>query len=348
MRQDSGRKTMRRLRYALLAGGGLLALGLANSGAAHADGYGDADGFTATARVHFSGDAAPGGGGGGSTMTLSVPAKCWYDTAPGAGLPGAGASYNPNDALSVQKAWELAVAAGGNDLPPKSVIDEAVAAQAAGKSRVFMMYWCYDPSVDAGTNPIFNSAARYIFTGDGIPVPPPLVDPKDLADVAIKHMVLPTPQIERNPKIAAQGGGTLVQLPTWFWVTNPDSVGGPDGKRTIRAEIVGTPVFAEVTATTDGLTITSPAGGTSCPPTVATRGYTAGASDSNGCTLAFSHASIGYSGGYPVTASTAWTATWTGRTQGGAAAGGPLAGQGRSVTVDVPVAESQALVGSAR
>jgi hypothetical protein len=74
---------------------------------------------------------------------------------------------------------------------------------------------------------------------------------------------------------------------------------------------------------------------------VATQAYTSGANDASGCTVSFSAASVAYPAGYPVDASTAWTATWTG--SGGT--GGDLEGLARNAAVYVPVAESQALVG---
>jgi len=173
--------------------------------------------------------------------------------------------------------------------------------------------------------------------------PQPLVDPEDLAQVARDYMAIPDPVAERNPKLDIAGGSTLVSLPTWFWVTNPDAVGAATGgTRTIRAQ--AGPVWAEVVAQTSGLSISSPAGGTSCPPDRAVRVYAPGADDSTGCTVAFEAASVRYADGYPVDLSTSWSATWTG--SGGT--GGVLPGLSRTVTTNVPVAESQALVYSYR
>jgi hypothetical protein len=229
------------------------------------------------------------------------------------------------------------------ELPSQAAIDEAVRAQKDGKTRTLLWLTCVD---FADTQAAWNEPGRqiYAFSGDGLPAPPPEVDPQDLAIRAQEIMVIPEPVVERNPKIDAQGSGTLVGLPTWFWVTNPESVGGPDGTKTIRAEVIGTPVFAEVVAHTNGLTLSSPAGGTSCPPGVAATAYTAGASDTSGCHVEFARASVAYAAGYPVTAATTWSATWTGRTQAGANVGGALNGLARATTVDVPVAETQALV----
>jgi hypothetical protein len=176
----------------------------------------------------------------------------------------------------------------------------------------------------------------------GVNTPPPLIEPEALAEVARDVMVLPLPDVERNPKTAGAGlaGATFVNLPTWFWVTDPAAVGGATGRRTIRAEVNGGAVWAEVVAATQGLVITSPAGATTCPPTTATRPWSPGTNDATGCTVAFERASVGYPSGYPVTAATTWDATWTG--SGGT--GGTLPALARQTVTQVPVAESQAIV----
>lgn len=323
---------------------GLGLSGLAFAGTAAADGMGTPDGYTATAKVRFSGDAAPSGG---SVQEVQVKAACWYERSPGAGFGGS--AYDPDDAATVLKAYEAMAATGADmsELPPKNIIDEAVAAQAAGKTRTLLWFVCADFSKQQAA---WNEPGRqiYAFSGDGLPPPPPVIDPEELAKKAQEMMVIPPPTVERNPKIDAQGGGTLVGLGTWFWVTNPESVGGADGTKSIRAEVIGTPVYAQVTAKTGGLSVNSPAGGASCPPVVATRAYSAGASDSGGCTVAFSRASVGLPGGYAVVASTDWTASWTGLTQGGATRGGALPPLQFATTVNVPVAETQALVTGSR
>lgn len=279
---------------------------------------------------------------------MRVPASCWW--APWSEVPADPAkwvdfyddfvaSLGPSSTVAGtyyttprREAWEAAAArvAAGEKLSVYSVncVDSdlcKVAAFVGGKA-------VYDtPGMACGVPLLTN------FFPTGAP-PQPQVDPADLAQLARDNMVIDAPAVDRNPKVAAVNQATLVGLPTWFWVTNPASVGGATGTRTIRAEVGA--VWAEVVATTGGLTLTSPAGGRSCAPTVASTAYTPGAPDSAGCTVEFSRASVGYAGGYPVDASTAWTAAWTG--SGGT--GGQLDGLARTTTVNVPVAESQALV----
>lgn len=304
-------------------------------------------GYNVTAAVHFSGDAAPGGGG---TVSMGVPAACWWTAN----------SQVPADPTKWVD-WYLNYVTG---LGPSStnvgyywqagtedMWRAAAARAAAGEALQVYTAQCRDSGDLCQLNAFTGNPAQGVgpmggacgvsaiagFFPPGNP-PAPLVKPEDLAKLARDNMVIDAPNIDRNPKVGAVGQGTLVGLPTWFWVTNPAAVGGANGTRTIRAEVGA--VFAQVVAKTDGLTVTSPAGGTSCPPTVATRAYSAGASDSSGCTVAFAKASVGYAGGYPVDASTAWAATWTG--SGGT--GGNLEGLARNTQVQVPVAESQALV----
>ena len=302
-------------------------------------------GYSVTATVHFSGDAAPGGGGG---YSMSVPASCWWES--WGQVPADPAKWVDfyNDYVKGLGSGSE-VAAGYFTVPRIEAWQAAAARAAAGEKIAVYQAHCVDSDL-CKIKAFVGGETAYDYPGMECPLPllvnffpagappAPQVDPEDLARIARDNMVIDNPIVDRNPKVTAVDQATLVGLPTWFWVTNPASVGGATGTRTIRAEVG--PVWAEVVATTGGLTITSPAGGRSCAPTVASTAYSPGASDAAGCTIAFSRASVGYAGGYPVDASTAWTATWTG--SGGA--GGQLDGLARTTTVNVPVAESQALV----
>lgn len=309
-------------------------------------------GFRVTASVVFSGDAAPGGGG---TFSVSVPATCYWKPAAlpadpadwvqwlldqqrqysGQGSETAGGYYMLGDQATYEQAAARALAGERITAYVATCRDNALCTDLAG----FVGGPTHDASMGLGDPcPV---PGAYQFFPPGAP-PAPKVDPEDLAKMAQERMVIPDPQVDRNPKVGDLGEATLVTLPTWFWVTNPPAVGGATGTRTIRAEVG--PVFAQVVATTDGLVITSPAGGATCAPTVATTPYSPGAADSAGCTVSFTRASVGYANGYPVDTSTAWTATWTG--SGGS--GGTLPGLARNSQVDVPVAESQAITTDGR
>jgi hypothetical protein len=302
-------------------------------------------GYLASVQVRFSGDAAPGGGG---VRTVRVAPACWWAPAPG--------PYT--DAVAMLAWYDEVTTGGGSDhwllgaFGPREIWAAAAEAERSGARDVsWYKATCRDPA-DYAT---FNGGAAEEFGGvpgdpatwvtylyrpftAGAPIPPPLVSPADLAAAARDVMVIPVPRTERNPKIRAGGAPTLVGLPTWFWVADPAAVGGANGTRTIRAEVGA--VWAEVVARTAGLRLSSPAGGTLCPPARARTEYAAGVPEGQACTVAFSRASVGYPAGYPVTASTGWQATWTG--SGGT--GGTLDPLARVVTSQVPVAEVQNIV----
>ena len=312
-------------------------------------------GYSVQAQVHFTGDAAPGGG---STISTGVPATCWWS-----GFDQANAEFNTPSASSTDPSTWLAyydwtqTAINGTFTPARvtygerSVWEAAVARAQAGEKLQLFKASCRESAPECAVTTYVGGAAVKAPVGwgnCGLPVtfsffpvgapPVPTVDPADLALLARDHMVIPDPQIDRNPKVGTLGGATLVALPTWFWVTDPAAVGGSAGTRTIRAEVGA--VWAQVAAKTGGLTVTSPSGGTTCSPSVAATPYRTGAPDASGCTVAFHAASVGYPGGYPVDATTTWEAAWT----GSGSTSGQLAGLTRGSQVTVPVAESQAIV----
>lgn len=290
--------------------------------------------------VSFTGDAAPSGGG---VRVVQVAAKCWWRHA----------EPPYDDPIAFLAHYDGVMA---STAPPyvKGAYGPRARYVAAAASTTPMQWWnAYCKNVDdyasyTGETFQYNGQTLAVtyrafpVVAGGVNPPPPLIEPEALAEVARDVMVLPLPDVERNPKTTGAGlaGATFVNLPTWFWVTDPAAVGGATGRRTIRAEVAGGAVWAEVVATTQGLVITSPAGATSCPPTTATRAWSPGTDDTSGCTVAFERASVGYATGYPVTAATTWDATWTGA--GGT--GGTLPALARQTVTQVPVAESQAIV----
>jgi len=164
--------------------------------------------------------------------------------------------------------------------------------------------------------------------------PEPEVDAETLAEYAYEVMDLVPPTLDWNPRITARDGATLVNLPTWLWTEDADAV----RTRTVVARAGS--VRVEVTATTGGLSVTSPAGSVTCSPEAAATSYAAGRDQDRACTLAFNQSSFGYPSGFPVDASTNWTASWTSST----GESGTLAPQQVSRQTLIPVAQSQALV----
>lgn len=164
--------------------------------------------------------------------------------------------------------------------------------------------------------------------------PEPVVSAETLAEYAYDVMDLVDPTLLWNPRIGSVGGATLVNLSTWMWVEEADAV----GERSVTA--AAGPISATVTASTDGLSITSPAGTTECDADQALQAYAAGVSEASACTLTFNRASRGYADGFPVEALTVWTATWTSST----GEGGDLENKSQGATTPIPVVESQTLV----
>lgn len=300
-----------------------------------------ASGYTASVTVRLSGDAAPA-----TSRVLRVRPACWW-------MPAGGPYTDAAAMLDWYDDMSGGQATGGqiDDFGPREIWVDAADQEKDGGDVSWYHAYCRDPKnypsfaaiggvdfVNPAPGPVTFVTYLYRAFDVGAALPPPLVDPEDLAKAARDVMVIPVPQTDRNPKIRAAGAPTLVGLPTWFWVQNPAAVGGAAGTRTIRAEVGD--VWAEVVAATSGLTLRSAAGGATCPPARATTRYGPGVNAANACTVEFSHASVAYPKGYPVTATTGWKADWTG--SGGT--GGVLDPLVRTVVVQVPVAEVQNVV----
>jgi len=343
---------MRRIVSVVLALVAMLVSGASSASANPGGGIGGttADGYSAMA-VTFSGDAAPGGG---STLTVPVRATCWWGPAE---LSGPDGYIDPTNADQIE-AWfkvnlpetegtfAFARAQYGDLARWKPVLDKM---RAGEKFKAFKPNCRQDApacavvgfggmALPAGVNTTECGMAMEIAFFPTDAPPARLIAPADLAQAASDYMDIPDPVVDRNPKVTALTGATLVSLPTWFWVTDPTSVGGAAGTRTIRAEVDG--VWAQVVASTKGLHLTSPAGGKDCVPGQALTHYAMGVNESSACTVPFTRSSVGYPTGFPVDASTSWSAEWTGSGN----TGGALAALQRGSVVDVPVAEVQTLV----
>ncbi|HEY9376001.1 MAG TPA: hypothetical protein VIQ02_02760 [Jiangellaceae bacterium] len=315
-------------------------------------------GYTVEVTVTYSGEAAPGGGG---SRSVSLPVECYWVSV-GVTQLGAVDSSDPEAVYEYYRTVMVRylqghAATGRLSLPSDAMFREAIRLAASGEQVTWYAARCEDPDdyLRLGFNAGVNTYAgnqypitwQYFTPGD--PVPPPAVDPEELARSARDVMVIDEPVVDRNPKaVGGLSGATFVNLPTWFWVTNPEAVGGADAARSIRAEVQGSGVWAEVTARTDGLSLSSPAGSTQCDPASAMTSWSPGGDDANACSVAFQRASVFFPVGFPVTASTDWSATWVGQDQGGASVGGALEPLSRSATAAVPVGEVQAVVSGVR
>lgn len=281
--------------------------------------------------------------GGGGSVTASAPAICWWEKAP----------VDTGDGI---KSLAFILDFFGIDLDQKA-LDEMEKDVKAGKTfewytRKTRQGASKEQLEAAGCND-FSGPYKGLFIGSlfrpfepGNP-PDPLPDPKEMADVALENIDLAAPALTWNPKVDALGGGTLVNLPTWFWVTNPGpAVGGGNGERSVTATAAagGQQVSVTVTAKAGKLQIASPGGATTCSVAQAITAYAAGTAESSACTLAFERASTRYEAGFPVQATVAWTASWTGTGPGVPAGTQQLDGVTLSSTTEVPVREAQTIV----
>ena len=310
---------MRQIRAALICAVAAISL-LVSPGTAQAGIEDASDGAGFGVRVGFSGDGAPSGGG---STVVRMPASCWWTPIIYMGFqqdnPSSWVEWYDTVVRELRDHAHAAIAYF--QMGPRSMYEAAAASPNANALDLYGID-CRDDATYCSGILMSYAGTPQVYDPGGCPVPvthrffagatpQPLVDPEDLAQVARDYMAIPDPVVERNPKLPATGGGTQDSLLTWFWVTNPDAVGAATGgTRTIRAQVG--PVWAEVVARTSGLSINSPAGGTSCSPDRAVRVYAPGADDSTGCTVAFDAASVRYADGYPVDLSTSWSATWTG------------------------------------
>ncbi|WP_030442477.1 hypothetical protein [Actinoplanes subtropicus] len=162
---------------------------------------------------------------------------------------------------------------------------------------------------------------------------PPAAAPAVLARRASADLTLPSPRIRANPD---PGHDLLVQVPIWLWI-DPSSWGA----RSANAAVPGLSVTATARPTQvrwemgDGTTLTCTG-----PGTVWRAGGDPSAASPD-CGHVYRRSSAGASGGaFTVRATVTWSVSWV-----GAGTEGTLAPLTTTSTVDVHVAESQAING---
>lgn len=314
----------------------LVLAGLAAAGPASADGSGGSSAGACGAasycvKVTYSGSAAPSGGGGGGYVATVAPDCWWTDpvTVEQARKERQEAQSGP---LYSGKEYTLGL---GTD-------DQFDAAEKLDPQPLVYHLKCRD-GVDlsvmtdyagiAAKYPDYDIPVLVNFIPAGQQPPPPAVSVETLRDAAYDSIDIPDPQVERNPEAGARNA-TLVNLPTQFWADNYD--------QTFDITAAVGPVSATVVATPQDFTLTSPAGGQSCPAALFTTPF-AGGADATGCNFPFLRSSG--AGAFDVTITGTWGATWTGNPA--PAAPQTLDPVTTTSTTQVPVVESQALVDAA-
>jgi hypothetical protein len=340
------------------------ALGAAPAAADNVDGSAGPSGPIVRARITFTGDTTVGGGG---ERSVGVPAKCWWEPISADVLLG-NPPIDANDPESAAEYFDWAQRNSNGSfsfarltLPSQEAIDDAIRRRAAGENITWYHGQCIegvDPveegflelgGVVDGTN--LGVGFQAFPTGDP---PEPIVAAETLAQEALQVLRIDNPAVDRNPKIGLGGSqAALVTLPTYFWLTNVGTAlgFGPDGPGYRSVTATAGTASATVEAKTAGIGITAPAGALEqqgCDAEKIARPYSEGAAPGSLCTVKFTRASVGQGAGWPVTVATEWDVEWFGVEANGEEADGgplPLLNPTQS-TINVPVAESQAVVES--
>ena len=329
--------------FAVSASAALLLAVAAPASADRGGGGGEVDGGSvgASAEITVTGDVKGGGGGGGS-VTASAPAICWWEKA----------EFDTSTVEAIAAIFTFvglpfdsaAVAQIKKDIEDGKKLEWYVRKTREGATEAQIKEAGCDDWSGPYRGLLIGNTIRPFEPGNP---PEPIPDPKEMADVAFKSIDLQEPTLDWNPKAKALGGGTLVNLPTWFWVTNPnEAVGNADGERTVTATAAAGDAEVRVVVTTraDKMQIASPGGAVTCSTDQARTAYSRGTAENSACTLDFQRSSAAFEAGFPVQATVAWTASWVGTGPGVPAGEQQLNGVTLSSTTDVPVRESQAVV----
>ncbi|MDQ1295968.1 MAG: hypothetical protein QG608_3855, partial [Actinomycetota bacterium] len=302
-------------------------------------------------RVVFTGDVKGTAGGSGTvTKQIPVPVRCWW----------APASSFYDDPAAMYTWYQGRLNAGSTSdyaldhFGTAEQYEQAIERSRTGHKPYWYLATCKDPADLPGftgdhDGPI--TRMRVFEAAEGTPgSPTPTVEPDQLALAAYNELELTEPTIDRNPKATTRTGNdglnagwTLVNIPTWFWVTDPRALGDKNGKLSVTARIPNTGPSVTLTARNNGLHLESDEQNTTCDIDRATLPWKPGLSDDQGCTLQFLRSSAGHPGGRDVTARVTWKATWT---TTGDNTPHPLNESPKTTThtTRVPIAEIQAIV----
>ncbi|WP_166355420.1 hypothetical protein [Phytoactinopolyspora limicola] len=290
-----------------------------------------------TETIVIEGDTIPGGS---RTETVSIPARCWW---------------NAFDSDEEFLAWWFTTLTrtpvSWYFLPNPDYIIEILENDEPRDGR-----WYRAQCVDGATIDDFEAflgTCQAWYPDACIPQiavwwentetePPVVIQPEELALTAHALIEIPSPEVDQNPKMSGTDNTTMVNFSTGYWVVDENAVGGENGRLELRATIPETGTWVEVWASTDGLRITSPAGGTTCSPAEAITAWSPGTEPA--CAVTFERASTAYPAGFPVSIDAVWQTGWRGGFNGAETDSGDLDSIYTDQSITVPVAEVQTIV----
>jgi hypothetical protein len=261
--------------------------------------------------------ASPASAAGGTGCTgYNVGGNSWaIECTNGAGYGTGGGSSNPDvctyitlaDAESQSLVSAVVVAAYGQ--PPKGFI--------------YLFQDCPDQYFGTGQILLFADGGK--------------LTTQDLAEQAYAELSPPTLSVGTAPPSGQDG---LVGLPEWFWIDGADYL---TLSRTVSLAGLSATVIAK-----PGPLVINPGDGQgsfTCPgPGTPYNPAESAASQQSSCTFLYTQPSAGQPGNeFTVTVSVTWTATWTGT--GGT--GGTLAPITRTSTIELPIAQAEAVYSGA-
>lgn len=355
------RQHARRLVTAALAAGlatGLTAVAFAAPAAAsQGGGSSNSDGYAARVEVHLSGDVSQGA----VASVPGPPPMCWWENLSTTMLDSE--KVDASDPAAVKKYYNEKVrpwltghaGVGQLSIPDGDYFNSVIQQVEKGADLTFYVMETRDGAVSSKPgSAAYDQEVTTVANACGAPTrrgpyglvpvawqafptgnpPPPAVAPEDLAAYAYEVMDLVRPGLEWNPNLSANNDATLVNLPTWLWTTDPEAV----EEREVTAEAAG--ISVTVTAQPDGMTVTSPVGGTECSAEQARTAYAAGVDEASACVITFARGSFAYGAGFPVQSTTGWQASWTSNV----GEGDDLEPKTREATTTIPVIEVQSRV----
>lgn len=265
--------------------------------------------------VRVSGDFVKGGSSGssGGSTTVSVPSPCWYTQG------YSGKEYY--EWVTSGKANQLSVHTGGEPYTP---IDGYEKHKDDDKGHYYGGE-CSSATFGDDLDGFFKYSDKWfadhgdVWVPGGAQPPVPPIPPQVLLEAAQKAMTMPDPVFAISPD-RTTGRDTIVNLSTWFWLTNPVTKGSVTASAGGNSATVNAGLESFEVTSADGDS-TGPCDGTGTP-------WRRGATSD--CTIEF----VRPTAGTDVTATTNWGLSWSYDGEQRGELDGLTAAWTRSVSVD--------------